>query len=234
MPDFVVTNFDNEYHALYLSDGQKPYVEATVSSGLARFTQPYVGWGVRFLDVDNNGTPDLLIANGHLHEQIAMANHQVSYREPPLLLFNNGKAQFTSMARQAGPAFESGILGRGLATGDFDNDGAVDAVLVNLNGPPVLLHNAAVSRNAWAGVSLRGKHSNRDAIGSRLTLHTASGDMTRWITGGGSFLASNDRRIVFGLGAATETGTLEIRWPDGKLQTVSGLKLNQYTTIEEQ
>ncbi len=233
LPDFVVTNFDHEYHALYLSDAKGPYIEATVASGLARYTRPYVGWGVRFLDFDNDGAPDLLIANGHLHQQIALANREVSYREPPLLLANNGKGQFHSMGAQAGPAFTTGILGRGLATGDFDNDGAVDALLVDLNGPPVLLHNTASSRNTWAGVALRGVHCNRDAIGARLTLRTGDKSLTRWIAGGGSFLSTHDRRVVFGLGADRKAGPLEIRWPDGRLQTVSELPLNRYTTIEE-
>ena len=233
LPDFVVTNFDHEYHALYLSDAKGPYVEATVSSGMARYTLPYVGWGVHFFDFDNDGALDLLISNGHLHKQISLTNRQVSYREPPLLLANNGHGQFHSVAAKAGPIFETGILGRGLAVGDFDNDGAVDAILVNLNGPPILLHNAAASNNGWIGVVLRGTVSNRDAIGARLTLHTPAGNLTRWITGGGSFLSSHDRRVVFGLGASRKSGTLEIRWPSGKLQTVSDLKLNQYATIEE-
>ena len=238
LPDFVVTNFDHEYHALYLSDRNGPYVEATVSSGLARFTRPYVGWGVRFLDFDNDGALDLLIANGHLHRRIAMANREVGYREPPLLLANNGKGEFHSVGAKAGAAFERGILGRGLATGDFDNDGAVDALIMNLNGRPLLLHNTAAASNAWVGVELRGTRGNRDAIGACLTLRGPSGNLTRWITGGGSFLASHDRRVVFGLGSRNQAsnrnpGTLEIRWPGGRLQTVSGLKTNRYTVIEE-
>ena len=135
-PDIVVTNFDSEYHALYLNTGKFPFREATVSSKLAAHTKPYVGWGVRFIDYDNDGDLDLLIVNGHLHEMISESNRSVSYRQPPLLLSNNGKGVFENMAHSAGPAFQKGYLGRGLALGDFDNDGAVDAAFVSLKGRP--------------------------------------------------------------------------------------------------
>jgi enediyne biosynthesis protein E4 len=227
-PDFVVTNFDHEYHALYLSNAAGGYKEATVSSGLARLTRPYVGWGVKFVDFDNDGALDLLIANGHLHEQINMSNREVNYREPILLLKNDGTGRFRRAEIPGGP-----ILGRGLATGDFDNDGFVDAIVMNLNARPVLLHNSAASGHSWVGVKLQGTHSNRDAIGSRLTLRSSNGTMTRWIVGGGSFLSSNDRRVVFGLGGAREAGALEILWPDQRKQTVPNPKLNSYTTITE-
>ncbi len=231
LPDFVVTNFDHEYHALYLSDARGgPYLDAAASSGLARFTQPYVGWGVGIADFDNDGALDLLIANGHLHKRIAMANAIVSYREPPLLLTNDGRGRFE---KRASPALQTGILGRGLAVGDFDNDGLVDAAIVNLNGKPMLLHNASVERNTWVGIKLRGKKSNRDAIGARLVLHTAMGAKTAWITGGASFMSSHDRRIVFGLGSARSAGPLEIRWPNGDSQTVRDVALNRYNVIDE-
>ena len=225
LPDFVVTNFDHESHALYLSDAKGgPYRDASAASGLSRFTQPYVGWGVRFADFNNDGIPDLLIANGHLHEQVALANATVSYREPPLLLLGDGKGRFENAG-----AFHAGMLGRGLATGDFDNDGAVDAVIANLNGKPALLRNTAAGRNNWVGIVLRGRQSNRDAIGARLKL----GNATQWITGGSSFLSSHDRRIVFGLASSKTAGPLQIRWPNGEAQTVKELKPNQYNVVEE-
>jgi hypothetical protein len=233
LPDFVVTNFDHEYHALYLSDSKGVYQDASTSSGLGHFTQPYVGWGVRLTDFDNDGIPDLLIANGHLHEQIALANATVSYLEPPLFLLGDGHGRFAKPDNGGGPVFQAGLLGRGLATADFDNDGAVDAVITNLNGKPVLLRNNSASRNNWVGIILRGKTSNRDAIGARLSLHTSTRLSTQWITGGASFLSSHDRRIVFGLGSEKSTGPLEVRWPNGNSQTVSDLKLNRYNLVEE-
>jgi hypothetical protein len=233
LPDFVVTNFDHEYHALYLSNASGPYGEATVTSNLARYTLPYVGWGVKFLDFDNDGDQDLMIANGHIHEQINLSNREVHYREPILLLENNGNGRFQRVNIPNIPAFTSGIVGRGLATGDFNNDGFIDAIVMNLNHHPVLLQNSAGNGNAWIGVKLIGTRSNRDAIGARLTLQSARGTLTRWITGGSSFLSSSDKRVIFGLGSAHESGTLEILWPSQVRQRLSNLKLNTYTTIRE-
>jgi len=196
-PDFVVTNFGNEYHALYLNRGRLPFREASVESGLAAHSIPYVGWGVRMLGYNNDGVLDLFIVNGHLHEMISRSNRAVSYREPPLLLANDGHARFSLV--DGGPALRTTYLGRGMASGDFDNDGAVDVAFVSLNAPPVLLHNEAAAGQRWLGLRLRGTASNRDAIGARITLRTGSRTLTRWITGGGSFFASHDRRVVFGL-----------------------------------
>ncbi len=230
-PDFVVTNFDSEYHALYLNPGRLPFREATVSSRLAEFTKPYVGWGVRMLDHDNDGALDLFIVNGHLHEMIERSNRTVSYREPPLLLANDGRARFSRI--DAGPVFRTGYLGRGMASADFDNDGAVDAAFVSLNDPPVILRNESAAGRQWLGARLRGTVSNRDAIGARITLRQGARTLTRWITGGGSFLASHDRRVVFGLGGVGAPCDLEIRWPSGVTQRVTGLAPGRYHDITE-
>jgi hypothetical protein len=230
-PDFMVTNFDSEYHALYLNTGRLPFREATVESRLARFTRPYVGWGVRLFDFDNNGDLDIFTVNGHLHEMISRSNSGVHYREPALLLANDGKGRFTRV--EGGPVFASGYLGRGMATGDFDNDGAIDVVFVSLNESPVLLHNEAASGKRWVGVRLTGTVSNRDAIGTKLIWKSSGRTTARWITGGGSFLSSHDRRVVFGLGSEGQ-GELEIRWPSGIVQRVSALAPAKYHDITEQ
>ena len=230
-PDFVVTNFDTEYHALYLNPGRLPFREATVESRLAQLTRYYVGWGVRLLDFDNDGNLDLFIVNGHLHEAIARSNRNVAYREPPLLLANDGQAHYSRV--DAGPAFQTGYIGRGLASGDFDNDGAVDVAFVSLNNPPVLLRNEAASGRRWLGVRLRGTASNRDAIGAKLTLKTGGRTLIRWVTGGGSFLSSHDRRVVFGLGRGGTAGDLEILWPSGRVQRLGPLPPGRYHDITE-
>jgi hypothetical protein len=227
-PDFIVTNFDTEYHALFLNTGRLPFHEATVASGLAMHSKPYVGWGVRLADFDNDGDLDALIANGHLHSHIEKSNRSVQYREPPLLLVNDGKGKFANGSAQAGAAFARGYLGRGLATADIDNDGAVDAAFIDLNAALVLLHNRSTA-NQWIGLKLEGTKSNRDAIGAHVTV----GPQRRWITGGSSFLAGHDRRIVFGMGQAKQPARVEIVWPNGRRQTVEGLAPGKYHTIRE-
>ncbi|MFN7923704.1 MAG: CRTAC1 family protein [Bryobacteraceae bacterium] len=233
-PDFAVTNFDGEYHALYLNQGKLPFRESTVTSGLAGVTRPYVGWGIRFIDYDNDGDLDLFIVNGHLQEMISRSNKSVSYQEPPLLLANDGSGHFTRAA--TGGLFGRAFLGRGMATGDFDNDGAVDVAFVSLNQPPVLAHNETrnETKSRWVGVKLVGTVSNRDAIGAKLSLRVGNRTLTRWITGGGSFLASHDRRVVFGLGSAGQPGELEIRWPSGIVQRVAPLAPGRYHEILEE
>lgn len=230
-PDFVVTNFDSEYHALYLNPGRLPFRDATVESHLAQYSRPYVGWGVRLLDFDNDGVLDLFTVNGHIHETIARSNSGVAYREPPLLLANDGSGRFRRV--EGLPLGKNGYLGRGMATGDYDNDGAVDVAFISLNEPPVLLHNEAASGKRWLGVRLTGTASNRDAIGAKLVLKTGQRTLTRWITGGGSFLASHDRRVVFGLGSQTPVGELVIRWPSGRVQHINALAAGRYHEIRE-
>jgi hypothetical protein len=232
-PDFIVTNFDSEYHALYQNPGKMPFRELTPSSRLAAFTKPYVGWGVRFLDFDNDGDLDLMIVNGHLQENISESNRSVQYREPPLLLANDARGVFTNTAKDAGATFATAYLGRGLATGDFDNDGAIDAAFINLNSRPVLLRNTAAAERQWIGLQLQGTQSNRDAIGARVVLTRGPRKLTRWVTGGGSFLASHDRRLVFGLGDDTAPTDIEITWPNGAVQKVTGLARNRYHQITE-
>jgi hypothetical protein len=226
--DFLVTNFDSEYHALYLSRARFPFFEATVSSGLAMHSRPYVGWGVRLADFDRDGDLDAIIANGHLHAHIEKSNRSVRYREPPLLLVNDGKGNFRNASPTAGEPFSRGYLGRGLATADIDNDGALDIAFIDLNAPPVLLHNRTPGGN-WLGLRLVGSVSNRDAIGAKVTL----GSQVRWVTGGGSFLSSSDPRLLFGIGNASQAPPLEILWPSGRRQRLPPLTPNRYHTITE-
>lgn len=233
-PDFIVTNFHDEYHALYLSTPQLLYREWTRPSGLAGFTRPFVGWGARFIDYDNDSDPDLVIVNGHVSQTIELSRRDIRYRQLPLLLANVGDLKFRNMASQAGPVFRTRHSARGMATGDYDNDGDMDVVFVRLNERPVLLRNNVGQEGAWIGFELQGTLSNRDAIGSKLSLQSGDKRFTKWATGGASFLASHDKRVVFGLGKTVkEECNLEIRWPRGRVQTVSGLEINRYHKIVE-
>ena len=234
LPDFVVTNFHDEYHALYLSTPELLYREWTRPSGLAGFTRPFVGWGARFIDYDNDSDLDLVIVNGHVSETIELSRGDIRYRQLPLLLANVGDLKFRNMASQAGPVFQTRHSARGMATGDYDNDGDMDVVFVRLNERPVLLRNNTGQEGAWIGFELQGSLSNRDAIGSKLSLKSGDKRFTKWVTGGASFLASHDKRVVFGLGEPVkEECSLEIRWPSGKVQRISGLGINRYHKIVE-
>ncbi|MBM3800758.1 MAG: CRTAC1 family protein [Acidimicrobiia bacterium] len=235
LTDFVVTNFHDEHHGLYLGTAKLPFQETTKVSGLARFSQPYVGWGVGFLDYDNDSNLDLLIVNGHVTDTIEFARKDIKYKEPPLLLRNRGEAVFENVKAEAGPAFARDYAARGMAFGDFDNDGGMDAIFVCLNGRAVLLHNNAGRERSWMGLELQGRASNRDAIGAKAAIRLGRQTLTRWLRGGGSFLASHDKRLLFGLGAApaSETLSAEIQWPSGKIQNVAGLTPNRYHKIVE-
>jgi enediyne biosynthesis protein E4 len=234
-PDFVVTNFNDEHHALFVNPGHFPFEERTAESGLAGLTRSYVGWGTQFLDYDNDGNLDLMIVNGHLNEVIERTRHDVSYREPPLLLGNSGGGIFRNMEKLAGPVFREKFRARGLAVGDFDNDGRPDVIFTCLDDTPVLLRNTWEQGGAWIGLELEGTRSNRDAIGAKVTVPLAGKKLVRWITGGVSYLSSHDKRLLFGLGrsAAPREVSAEIHWPSGQVQTVTGLAVGRYHKIVE-
>jgi hypothetical protein len=233
-PAFVVTNFNDEFHSLFISPGNYPFEDWTRRSHLAAFTKSYVGWGTHFVDYDNDGILDLVIVNGHLNQVFDMVGGDVKYKEPPLLLRNNGHAVFEDRQAEAGSAFKTGYNGRGLAIGDYDNDGATDLIFTSLNSRPVLLHNNVGAENSWIGFQLVGTKSNRDAIGAKLTLQSAERKLVRWISGGSSYLSSHDKRVVFGLGKpAPEFVELQIRWPGGLAQSLAGLKPQSYHLIRE-
>jgi hypothetical protein len=234
-PGFVVTNFNDEFHSLFISPGKYPFEDWTMRSHLASLTKSYVGWGAHFLDYDNDGNLDLAIINGHLNQVIEMTRGDVQYKQPLLLLRNNGRGVFEDIRASAGEAFRRGYSGRGLAVGDYDNDGATDLIFTSLNSRPVLLHNNVGTENSWIGFQLVGTKSNRDAIGAKLILQARNRKLVRWITGGSSYLSSHDKRVVFGLGKqGPESVALQIRWPSGELQNVSGLKPGTYHVIREQ
>lgn len=234
LPDFVVTNFTDEFHALFVGTSSLEYEDRTVQSGLAQFTRLNVGFGTHFLDYDNDGNLDLVIVNGHVSKLMEMARHDVKYRELPLLLRNTGKGLFQNMKDSGGPFFGTPRVARGLAVGDFNNDGFIDVAVSCLNAKPVLLENRVGKGARWVGFDLQGTKSNRDAIGAKLTLRSGNREVVRWVTGGSSYLASSDKRVIFGLGAMPEPKiTVEIRWPNGLVQTVPQLEINQYHKLRE-
>jgi hypothetical protein len=232
-PALVITNFNDENHALFIHPGHFPFEERTVESGLADVTHSFVGWGTHFLDYDNDGNLDLTIVNGHMNEVIERTRRDVTYREPALLLHNTGGGDFQNMEKLAGPTFQQKFRARGLAVGDFDNDGRIDAIFTRLNDTPVLLRNTWAEAS-WIGLELEGTRGNRDAIGANVVIEAGPRKLVRWIEGGGSYLSSSDKRLLFGLGPNTHSEvSAGITWPSGQTQTVSGLVINRYHKITE-
>jgi enediyne biosynthesis protein E4 len=233
IPDFCVTNFTDEYHAFFVSNSPLQYEDRGAPSGIAGATRLDVGFGAHFLDYDNDGNLDLMILNGHVNELMERARPETKYRELPLLMRNAGSGVFHDMRATAGQFFQTPLVARGLAIGDFNNDGSLDAAVTSLNARPVLLQNH-LTGNRWIGLQLEGVHSNRDAIGAKVTVRLGKRRLVRWVTGGSSYLASHDRRIVVGLGNSAETKvSVEIRWPRGMVQTVADLRSNTYHKIRE-
>jgi hypothetical protein len=236
LPDLVVTNFNDQYHTLLAGTKSGIYQDRTVASHIAALTRWYVGWGVKFFDFDNDGNLDLMFMNGHINEAIESTRADVKYKEPPLLLRNSFGGTFENVRERAGPVFSSAYSGRGLAVGDFDNDGDPDIVFTCLNERPVLLRNNVGQDNAWVGFELQGTSSNRDAIGARITVTSGERTIVRWITGGSSYLSAHDRRVIVGLGPKAGLGhtvRAEITWPDGSEQRLSNLALGRYHKVLE-
>jgi enediyne biosynthesis protein E4 len=234
-PDFVVTNFNDEYHSLFVSSPSGLFDDKSVSSRLAEYTKPFVGWGIHFIDYDNDGNLDLVIANGHINQAVEATRVDVKYKEPPLLLRNDGEGRFHNMRDFAGASFRAGQSARGLAVGDFNNDGGVDVVFTRLDEKPILLRNNEGTDHAWIGLELQGTKSNRDAIGSRITVDVGTRKLARWIIGGASYLSSHDKRVIVGLGDVPDSTqvAVEIRWPSGTIQRLSHLKRNRYQRVVE-
>jgi hypothetical protein len=221
-------------YSLYHNDKNEVFTDVANPNGIGAATRMMSGWGLKFFDYDNDGDLDLIVANGHPDLTIEAHHPDLQYNQS-LLLFKGGGNAWTNMSPQAGPAFAKRIAGRGLALGDFDNDGAVD-VLVSVNdGPPLLLKNEAAKQNHWLGLKLVGTHSNTDAIGAQITWQ--SGDLTRHRTkvGGGSYLSSHDPRMVLGIGARTKIDWVEIRWPrpGSKITRLTAPPIDRYITVTE-
>jgi enediyne biosynthesis protein E4 len=233
-PDLVITNFNDQDHSLFLGTNSAVYDDRTAASGLARHTRKFVGWGIHYIDFDNDGSLDLLVVNGHINQAIEATRVDVTYKEPPLLLRNNGKGVFEGVSR-AGDAFRANYSARGLAVGDWNNDGKADAVFTCLNGPPVLLRNDSKQDNSWIGLELRGSKSNRDAVGAKITVEARGTKLVRWVTGGSSYLSSHDKRVLVGLGpvAASSDVRVEIQWPSGGVQRIAGLQPGRYHKVVE-
>ncbi len=232
--DLFVANVDQEMYSLYRNNHDLTFDDIAGPLGISRATRLMSGWGVKFFDHDNDGNLDLFIANGHPDDKIEVHSSHVHYEEP-LLLFHNTGNGLENVSGWAGPAFAGVYAARGMAIGDFNNDGAIDVLVAVNNGPPVLLKNTAAGRNHWLGVRLTGTKANRDAVGARITWTAGDLKRSRLKVGGGSYLSSHDPREVLGIGARTKIDKLEIQWPQpsGRVETFTDLSVDRYITIVE-
>ena len=232
LPDLVITDLANQMYALYRNNGDGTFTYESYPSGVGRMSMAHSGWGVRLLDYDNNGWRDLLIAQGHDLDTIELTYPNLRYREPMLLARNTGHS-FEDVSAEAGSVFREAWVGRGLAIGDIDNDGRLDAVVTTNDGPLYVLHNATSTPNHWLILKLVGHRSNRDAIGAEVRVVTGRITQIATVTTASSYLSSSDKRVHFGLGTETAAATVEIRWPSGIRQTLKNVRADQILQVDE-
>lgn len=232
-PDVIVTNLANQKYALYTNAGDGTFDYATLTTGLGAISLLHSGWGVRFLDYDNDGWKDLFIVQSHVMDTIEVNEPHLRYLESPLLLWNDRGKRFVDVSSQSGEVFQHKWASRAMAVGDLDNDGHVDVIFNSIDGPGIVLHNETPDRNHWISLKLVGRKSNRDGIGAQVKLVAASGTQYATVTTTSSYQSSGDRRLHFGLGADTSVNRLNIRWPSGVAQVLSDLKADQTITVTE-
>jgi len=229
-----VTNFAEEYNALYRNDGGR-FTDASFSSKTASSSLPYVGWGTEFFDYDNDGLLDLIAVNGHVYPQLdtIRLGAAAGYKQRKLLYHNRGDGTFDEVAAQFGPVLTEERVSRGLAVGDLDNDGRIDVVINDLDGSPQLLRNELAGVGHWLLVSLEGRGPNTNAVGAVVTLRSGPVSQTRIVQSGTSYLSQSDMRPHFGLGQAARADSLDVRWPDGTRTSMENVAADRVVRIRQ-
>lgn len=230
--DIFKTNFSDDTSTLYKNNGDGSFTDATTAAGLGLYTQ-YLGWGTMFIDVDNDGWPDLLLVNGHVYPEVDSQHLGSSYKEPRILFHNDGDGTFTDISASVGSAITTPASSRGLAIGDLWNDGRMSAVISNMNAVPSLLVNQAKNRNHWIAIRTVGTKSNRDGIGARIRVKTADRILVDEVRSGSSYISNSDMRVHFGLGMTDKIDWVEIRWLSGLTERFQNVPVDRITTFTE-
>jgi hypothetical protein len=233
--DFAITDYADQPKGLYLNQGDQGFTDVTYSAKIAQSSLPYVSWGTGFADFDNDGLPDLLIASGHVYPDVDSVPKNVKYREPLLLYRNKGDRAFDEISGPAGLNDGAMQSRRGVAFGDINNDGNIDMVVFNVGAPPSLFLNDTKNANHRVLFKLVGTKSNRGAVGARITVTSASRSQIEEIKAGSSYLSTNDPRLHFGLAGDSVMDKVEIRWPNGGVETLRNIPADAiYTVVEGQ
>ncbi|HEU4435719.1 MAG TPA: CRTAC1 family protein [Pyrinomonadaceae bacterium] len=232
--DFHITNFSDDSNVLYHNDGEGNFTDVTFQTGLGEPSIPFLGWGTSFVDYDNDGWEDLIVANGHVYPVVD--NHQwgTSYAQQPLLFRNIKNGQFERVGAAPGSGLARALTARGLAVGDLDGDGRLDVVINNIDSRPTILRNVTSPAGHWLSIRLTGdpaKKIPRDAIGARVYLTTGKVQQRKDVISGTSYASQNDLAVHFGLGSATAVDKIEIKWPDGSTQTVRAPGVDRRITV---
>ncbi len=230
--DIFKTNFSDDTSTLYRNNGDGTFDDVTTAAGLGLYTK-YLGWGTMFLDVDNDGWPDLLLVNGHVYPEVDKNNLGSNYEEPRILYHNLGKGTFADISAGAGPGINARASSRGLAIGDLWNDGRISAVITNLNALPSLLVNQVRNSNHWIAIRTVGTKSNRDGIGARILVTVGARTLVDEVRSGSSYNSSSDLRVHFGLGSSTKVNSVQIRWPSGLQEHFDNLPADSIHTLKE-
>lgn len=231
--DLIVTNFSQDYNTLYENSDGGFFTDVSHAAGIVEAALPYLGWGVGFVDIDNDGRLDIFVANGHVYREIDNQGLGSTFLERKLLFRNLGHKQFEHVTNRVGGGLLIEKSSRGAAFGDYDNDGDIDVLVVNMNDRPTLLRNDTEPTNSWITLKLVGKTDNRDAIGARVWLEDESALQVAEVRSGASYLSHNDMRLHFGLGQRSKLPPVKVRWPNGNVEWFDGLTINRIHTIRQ-